>query len=215
MRTFFSILAVTALSGLATAGSIDIGTSSTQVGFNAGVISLGDCSNEVSCIISGSGTLVSTNLTWTLTTPISVDVDDSGSFSPFTITEDGLTAFSLTDDKKTPDTLAGNIVFSAATQSEGGTDLQGVITFTSVNLVNHGVIDFIHNNFGSLPSVGSMANFDLTVSCDTNCIQLLDPNGLVTSAVFSPGAVGAAPEPGTLALLGGGLAALLYRRRRS
>lgn len=221
------ILGAALLSGLtANAGSISIGTSPSVLTFTSPNISLGACTAGT-CTISGAGTLSGAPLQWSILTTLSGNnsITDSGAGPTFSISENGANiVFSLID---TPlaDVLIGTLVLSSALNSSSPdlTDLTGTITFTTTNLTNPALKAYLLTNLGAIPTVGSTAILDLTISCGstTACIQANDPTGSVVSATILPNNSlpnnSSTPEPGTEALLGGGLAVLFWlgRARRN
>jgi hypothetical protein len=93
------------------------------------------------------------------------------------------------------------------------TDIVATLTYSSVNLVTPALKTYLMSAYGSLPTVGSIATLDLTVTCGatTECIPYVgDPNGTVVSSTLTASST---PEPGTLAMFGAGIV-LFYRLRR-
>ncbi len=110
-----------------------------------------------------------------------------------------------------------------ASTNPDATDIDAIITFTSVNLVNNTLKAYLLANYGPLPTVGGTALLDLKVSCNTTnpatqvpCIPLIiqDPNSTSVTASVTPGTQSAAPEPASIALLGCGLAAIAFKLKR-
>ncbi len=209
------------------AGTLPIGNSSASgdlVTFNAPDITIGACST--SCFFTGNGSIEGlVHLNWQLTTTLSdgnsIQTVGSGP-SVFGINQEEATiAFNLSDDLVVgeslvpgSDQIAGNILLMSATETSTGgdlTNLTGTFTFTTVNVTNSILLAAIQNLYGPLPQVGSQALVTFSVNCgnSTPCLSG-DPQGEITNAALTS----TAPEPGTLALLGGGLAILGRRRWR-
>ncbi len=235
MRIFKFMLLAGIVPAMLCAGSLTlpIGTSSAQIVFTPGpnTISLGNpvgCNNG--CTISGNGTVGSTAFTWNLDTElIGNALPTYSGLNPFAINQhSAVVSFSLTDTSL--DNIDGNLTLNTLTNSavslQGGTngvtagdttDLNATITFTQMSLVSSDLINAINNVFGSAPGIGTTAKFDLVMSCGptTPCVVVgnaQDP-GTVGNLVGTISPSGA-PEPGSIALLGSGLAALMIRYRR-
>jgi hypothetical protein len=221
-----ALLGVAILPGIVSAGAIVIGSSTSQITFNGTAITLGTCAGT--CTVSGTGSVkvaptTTVPLQWSIVTTLNggVSVQETGVGPTFAINQEGATAlFSLTDGV---DSLAGSLAFTSATDSgspsKDVTDIDGTVTFTSVNLTNAALQAYFLANYGPLPKVGGTSVLDLTVSCGntTVCIAQVDPTGTVTGASISPASTttsSAVPEPGTLVLCGGAFVALFYRLRR-
>jgi hypothetical protein len=208
------------LPAIAAAGSISIGSSASTLTFNPPSVTLGTCASNV-CTISGSGSLSGAPLHWSIVTTLSGGnaIQESGTGPMYSINQEGATiAFSLSD---TPgaDSLLGTVQLTSATDSFSPdlTDITGVITYTSVNLVTPALEAYLTTHYGTLPSVNSTSLLDLTITCGTTteCIPFAgDPAGTVQSASIMPNNSSATPEPGSLALIGTGFAGLIYRLRR-
>jgi len=216
--------------------AIGISNGTDEITFTPGpnTISLGSpagCANG--CSIGGGGTFGSTSFTWNLDTElISSTLPTYSGTGPFTINQQGaVISFNLQDTST--DFIGGNIALNTLTNSIVGvqsvrsgvtsagdtTDLNGTITFTDVTLVSTDLINAVDAVFGSIPAVSSTANFNLVMTCgvSTPCVTVnsQDPTtqGNIAGSI-SPGKASVTPEPGTVALLGSGLAALLIRFRR-
>jgi hypothetical protein len=201
-------------------GAIGIGASASPLTFNPPDITLGSCVSNV-CTISGAGSLQGAPLQWTIVTTLSGgnSITESGPGLVYPINQEGATIVFNLNDGPGPDSLAGSVVLSTATDSlfPDLTDIKGTITYSSVNLLTPALSAYLLANYGALPTVGSTAALDLTVTCGstTECIPFAgDPTGTVLSATIAGGAASAAPEPGSIALCGAGVAGLLYRLRR-
>jgi hypothetical protein len=200
--------------------AIGIGSSASTITFNPPNITLGSCVSNV-CSITGAGSLQGAPVQWSIVTTLSGSnsVTESGTGLAYAINQQGATiAFSLNDGPG-PDSLAGSVVLSTATDSlfPDLTDITGTITYNSVTLLTPSLKTYLQANYGALPTIGSTAALDLTITCGstTECIPFAgDPAGTVLSATIAPGVTGSAPEPGSIALCGAGMAALLYRLRR-
>ena len=201
-------------------GAIGIGSSSSTITFNPPDITFGSCMSNV-CSITGAGSLQGAPLQWSIVTTLSGgnSITESGFGLAYPINQQGATiAFNLNDGPG-PDSLAGSVVLSTATDSlfPDLTDITGTITYSSVTLLTPALKTYLLANYGALPTAGGTAALDLTITCGstTECIPFAgDPTGTILSATIAPGTAGTAPEPGSIALCGAGIVALLYRLRR-
>ncbi len=201
-------------------GAIGIGSSASSITFNPPNITLGSCVSNV-CTITGAGSLQGAPVQWSIVTTLSGSnsITESGTGLAYPINQQGATiAFNLNDGPG-PDSLAGSVVLSTATDSlfPDLTDITGTITYNSVTLVTPALKTYLLANYGALPTASGTAALDLTISCGTTteCIPFAgDPTGTVLSATIAPGAASTTPEPGSIALCGAGIVALLYRLRR-
>ncbi len=201
-------------------GAIGIGSSASTITFNPPNITLGSCVSNV-CSITGAGSLQGAPVQWSFVTTLSGgnSITETGSSITDPINQQGATiAFNLNDGPG-PDSLAGSVVLSTATDTFNPdlTDIKGTITYSSVTLLTPALKTYLLANYGALPTVGGTAALDLIVSCGaaTECIPFAgDPAGTVLSATIAPGAASTTPEPGSIALCGAGIGALLYRLQR-
>lgn len=200
--------------------AIGIGSSASSITFNPPSITLGSCVANV-CSITGAGSLQGAPVQWSIVTTLNGgnSITESGAGLAYPINQQGATiAFNLSDGPG-PDSLAGSVVLSTATDSlfPDLTDITGTITYNSVNLVTPTLKTYLLANYGALPTAGGTGALDLTISCGstTECIPFAgDPTGTVLSATIAPGSASTTPEPGSIALCGVGIGALLYRLRR-
>lgn len=205
---------------LVSGGAIGIGSSASTVTFSPPDIALGSCVSNV-CSITGAGSLQGAPLQWSIVTTLSGSnsITESGPGLAYPINQQGATITFILNDGPGPDSLSGSVVLSTATDSlfPDLTDITGTITYNSVTLLTPALKTYLLANYGALPTAGGTAALDLTITCGstTECIPFAgDPTGTVLSATIAPGVGGTAPEPGSIALCGAGVAALLYRLRR-
>ncbi len=206
--------------GIMSGSAIGIGSSSSTITFNPPNIALGSCVSNV-CSITGAGSLQGAPVQWSIVTTLSGSnsITESGTGLAYPINQQGATIVFSLNDGPGPDSLAGSVVLSTATDSlfPDLTDITGTITYNSVTLLTPSLKTYFQANYGALPTIGSTAALDLTITCGstTECIPFAgDPTGTVLSATIAPGVTSSAPEPGSIALCGAGMAALLYRLRR-
>jgi hypothetical protein len=216
----FGLLGAAILPSIVSGGAIGIGSSASTITFSPPDITLGSCVGNV-CTITGAGSLQGAAVQWSIVTTLSGgnSITETGSSITDPLNQQGATiAFNLNDGPG-PDSLAGSVVLSTATDTFNPdlTDIKGTISYSSVTLLTPALNAYLLANYGALPTVGGTAALDLIVSCGaaTECIPFAgDPAGTVLSATIAPGVSAAAPEPGSIALCGAGMAALLYRLRR-
>ena len=216
MKTrFVCFIGALVLPAVMSAGTIVIGGSDNVIGFTAPVINL------PSLISSGLGSNIKgVPITWAFTTTLGADPILTNSSSPFVINQDGATiAFHLTDTFS--DVINANVVLALATNTSGTvglytgdfTDILGTLSYTAGTTITSPLLaPYLLANLGIVPAAGLTSTLDLFVSCGTTtvCVQSSDPTGTILTATVSSGV----PEPGTVALLGCGLAALLGFKRR-
>ena len=217
MKTrFVCFIGALVLPAVMSAGTIVIGGSTDVITFAAPDITL------PSPISSGPGSNIKgVPITWTFTTTLlGGSPIFTTSLSPFVINQDGATiAFHLTDSSS--DVINANVVLALATNTSGTvglytgdfTDILGTLSYTAGTTITSPVLaTYLLANLGIVPAAGLTSKLDLFVSCGTTtvCVQSSDPTGTILTATVSSGV----PEPGTMALLGCGLAALLGFKRR-
>jgi hypothetical protein len=222
MKTrFVCFIGALVLPAVMSAGTIVIGGSTDVITFAAPDITL------PSPISSGPGSNIKgVPITWTFTTTLLGGSPIlTTSVSPFVINQDGATiAFHLTDTSS--DVINANVVLALATNTSGTvplgnnafytgdfTDILGTLSYTAGTTITSPVLaTYLLANLGIVPAAGLTSQLDLFVSCGTTtvCVQSSDPTGTILTATVSSGV----PEPGTMALLGCGLAALLGFKRR-
>lgn len=210
------LLGAIILPGLLSAGTLGIGGSTSTINFNPPNVTFGSCS-PAGCSLNGGGLVSGIPLAWSLVQASGGSIQELGSGPTYSILQNGAITFNLTDSG--PDSLSGTVLLTSAVSSLSPdlTDIMGTITYTSVSLSTPALQAFLLTHYGALPTVNGTANLDFTVSCGaaTVCIPPIvqDPASVSIAASISPGGQSATPEPGTFVLLGGGLAALLYRVR--
>ena len=221
MKTrFVCFIGALVLPAVMSAGNIVIGGSTDVITFAAPDITL------PSPISSGPGSNIKgVPITWTFTTTLLGGSPIlTTSLSPFVINQDGATiAFHLTDASS--DVINANVVLALATNTSGTvplgnnafytgdfTDILGTLSYTAGTTITPLLEPYLLAHLGIVPAAGLSSQLDLFVSCGTTtvCVQSSDPTGTILTATVSSGV----PEPGTMALLGCGLAALLGFKRR-
>lgn len=221
MKTrFVCFVGALMLPAVMSAGSIAIGSSADVLTFTPPDITL------PGTISSGPGSNISgVPVTWNFTTTLNGTnpIFTTGVTSPFAIDQNGATiTFHLTDGL---DVINANVALVSATNTSGTvggytgdfTDISGVLTYTAgTTIPTPGFQALLLANLGIVPSSGLTSQLDLFVSCGTTtvCVQTLDPTGTILAAAVSSSTASAVPEPGTMSLLGFGLAAAVGIKRR-
>ena len=199
------------------AGILQFGSaSSTTLTFTPGTPGTGTIT--WSGLISGTGSLLTIPLYWTILESPSDLLTRTGSGSPFALSQGGNAVTVSVNDGLVGDSLAASVVFGEAINTSGPllTDLQGTAQFTSVHIVTPTLVTYLGLNFGGVPKVGTPGTLDLFVGCGTAapeaCLTVADPIGSIVSADLTFSAA-TTPEPGTMLLIGCGIAGLVLKRR--
>jgi hypothetical protein len=219
------LLGAAILPGILSAGPIQLGTSTSTLSFNAPDLAAGTCVSNV-CTISGGGMLQGVPNQYSIVTTLSGGnpIQWTGSGPSYGLNQEGASILFNFSDTPGTDTLAGTVLLNSmvtSTSPSDATNIFATITFTSVHLVTPALEAYLITNYGPLPTVGSIAQLDLTVSCNITspaaqqpCVIpiSMDPNS--TSVSTSITAQSTAPEPGSMVLLGCGLAAIAFKLKR-
>jgi hypothetical protein len=222
------LLGAAILPGILSAGTIQLGTSTSTLSFNPPDLSAGSCTMSNVCTISGGGTLQGVPNQYSIVTTLSGGnpIQWTGSGPTYGINQEGAAIAFNFSDSPGMDTLAGTVVLNSmvtSTSPTDATDIFATITFTSVHLVTPALELYLTTNYGALPTMGGTALLDLTVSCNVisppsqvSCIPpvTMDPNSTSVSASIAPGTLSTAPEPGSMVRLGCGLAAIAFKLKR-
>jgi hypothetical protein len=171
-----------------------------------GSVAFGSCIGN--CLVAGTATFGALSVPWSLT---------SGPFT-YNLTSDTLSgttsSFFATD--AVGDKLLGTVTLTSFTQDGSGDAVySGTDTYTFT--LGTGPITTLFENTltgqGFLLSGGTASVAIDEAACGTLCLTASDPTGSATEIVVTPTSV-TAPEPGTIGLLGCGLAALVLVRLR-
>ena len=218
------LLGAAILPGILSAGPLSLGTSTSTLTFNPPDLSAGTCVSNV-CTIIGGGTLQGAPNQYSIVTTLSAGnpIQWTGSGPTYGLNQEGASILFNFSDTPGTDTLAGTVSLNSMVTSTGPdtTDIFATITFTSVNLTNTLLEAYLLTHYGPLPTVGGIAQLDLTVSCNTTspaaqvpCIPpvIMDPSSTSVSASITAEAT--TPEQGSMVLLGCGLAAIAFKLKR-
>jgi hypothetical protein len=210
------------------AGSIGLPGNDTLFTFASNNFGVTECGSP--CSVDGSISPLPLNpdytLTWTFqfTNPISYSTAPSGQSGNFMLgTLATPASFTLSDDDGA--SIVGNVVAPPApawTSSAGsGTVLRFEIEVSSSTVPGGDPLNtLLDSALGGVPGTGSLlaVQLDLTCANDSTMVQCMgesDPTGSITSAMLTNADTATTPEPGTLALLAGGIAAIAVRHRLS
>src|SRR5580698_9722233 len=185
MRIFQLAILSAAAPLILSASTVDFDSSNDTVTFNAGTLTLGDCSygRNATCTVTGSEYISGTLYTYTFTTPDGSGSPFSYSGEPSTITTSGspALAFSITDNHgdSATGTFALTSLASDGTPYHGydGVDLDGTISINSITAGSK--ISTFDSLFG-LPSSSSLSFVMDVGECSagfwaSNCIVSTDP----------------------------------------
>jgi hypothetical protein len=209
------------------AGSVYLPGNNTLFAFSSNQFTVTGCGSP--CSVDGSTSPLPSNpaymVTWIFqfANPISYSTDPSGQSGDFllgTVASPG--SFTLADDDG--GSVVGDLIASPApswTSSAGdGTTLSFDIELSSSAIPGGDPLtNLLGSALGAMPQTGELWAVQLNASCanDSAFVQCMgavpDPSGSITSAAITGSAQPQAPEPGTMALLAGGIAAIAIRRR--
>jgi hypothetical protein len=194
------------------AGTLTFGSlSTTQLDFDDGDITWTGS-------ISGTGSVDGIPLSWSISDSSDL-MNWTGDSSPFGLSQRGNAITLSVNDGALGDTLSASLTFTQATTTSDPdvTDLQGTFSFSAVNIKTALLVAYVDTNFGGVPMAGDTGTFDILYSCgsDVQCVSpIVDPLGNFQSAdlIFET-PVSTTPEPGTVLLIGCGIAGLVLKRR--
>jgi hypothetical protein len=210
------------------AGSIGLPGNDTLFTFGSNEFGVAECGSP--CSVDGSTSPLPLNpdytLTWTFqfTNPISYITAPSGQSGNFVLgTLATPASFTLSDDDGA--SIVGNVVAPPApawsSSAGSGTVLRFEIEVSSSTVPGGDPLStLLDSSLGGIPGTGALLAVQLDMTCtnDSTMVQCMgegDPAGSITGGLLINSDVAATPEPGTLALLAGGIAAISVRRRLS
>jgi hypothetical protein len=206
------------------AGSIGLPGNDTLFTFGSNQFGVTDCGSP--CSIDGSTSPLPLDpdymVTWTFqfSNPISYSTGLGGQSGNFVLgTLSTPASFTLWDNDGA--SIVGNVMAPPAptwTSSVGdGTVLRFAIDISSSTVPGGDPLGtLLDNSLGAIPQTGNLLAVQLDITCTNDsdfvqCMGQTDPQGSVTAGVLT-NAITSAPEPGAMALLAGGIAAMLVRR---
>ena len=208
------------------AGSIGLPGSDTSITFTSNQFGVQGCGSP--CSIDGSTSPLPQNpdymVSWTFefTNPIRYNTDPSGQTGHFLLgTNPTPASFTLSDDDGAA--IVGNIINPPVpdwmSSAGDGTVLRFEIDVASSTVPGGDPLsNILANTLGGVPQVGDLLIVQLAVTCtsDSDAVQCMgqvpDPTGSITGGRLSTNNSATTPEPGTMALLAGGFAAIAMRR---